>query len=348
MRTALLTTFCATALLACTSGTPKQLPERSGVIDQRVFATATFGPGVSAAEGASTMTEEGFIPVPGGNVWYRIVGVDKPGIPLLTLHGGPGMPSYYMSPLAELANDRPVIFFDQLGCGRSDHPNDTTLWTIPRFVQEVQAVRAALGYKEIHLLGHSWGTLLAHEYLLAKPTGVQSVVMSGPAISIVRFRHDVDSMIALLPDSLIRAIRTNEKKGTTTAPDYMAASQVFYDRHVIHTKPLPADVESTFTNIGTQVYNTMNGPTEFTVVGSFKDYDGTPRLKELQLPILWLAGSDDETSPSAARSFQAMTPGSEYVEIPNAAHLSMWDNRAAYLAAVRGFLNKHEADARRR
>ena len=279
--------------------------------------------------------------MPGGKVWYRIVGADKPGIPLLALHGGPGMPSYYMKPLAELADERPVIFYDQLGCGRSDHPNDTTLWTIPRFVEEVKAVRAALGYKEIHLLGHSWGTTLAFNYLLTKPTGVRSVIMSGPAISIVRFRHDVDSMIAMLPDSLIKAIRTNEKAGTTTAPAYMAASQVFYDRHVIRTKPLPADVESTFTNVGQQVYNTMNGPTEFTVVGSFKDYDGTPRLGELKLPILWMAGEFDETSPAAAKDFQRMTPGSEFVELKGAGHLTMYDARKTFLAEVRRFIRAH-------
>ena len=292
--------------------------------------------GIGTAPGDSV--REGFIQVPGGKVWYRIVGANKPGIPLLTLHGGPGMPSYYMSPLAELANERPVIFFDQLGCGRSDRPNDPTLWTIPRFVQEVQAVRTALGYKEIHLLGHSWGTLLAFEYLLTKPQGVKSVIMSGPAISIVRFRHDVDSMIALLPDSLIRAIRTNEKAGTTTAPAYLAASQVFYDQHVIRTKPLPAQVDSTFKGLGQQVYNTMNGPTEFTVVGSFKDYDGTPRLRELTLPVLWMAGEFDETSPNAAKDFQRLVPGSEYVEFKGAGHMTMWDARAAYLKAVRAFL----------
>ncbi len=296
---------------------------------------------VAAAAPAHDSIREGFIQVPGGKVWYRIVGADKPGIPLLALHGGPGMPSYYMSPLKELADERPVIFYDQLGCGRSDHPNDTTLWTIPRFVEELKAVRAALGYKEVHLLGHSWGTTLAFNYLLTKPAGVRSVIMSGPAISIVRFRHDVDSMIAMLPDSLIKAIRTNEKAGTTTAPAYMAASQVFYDRHVIRTKPLPADVESTFTNVGQQVYNTMNGPTEFTVVGSFKDYDGTPRLNELKLPILWMAGEFDETSPAAAKDFQRITPGSEFVELKGAGHLTMWDARTTYLAEVRRFIRAH-------
>ena len=297
---------------------------------------------VAAASPRHDSIREGFIQVPGGKVWYRIVGADKPGIPLLTLHGGPGMPSYYMSPLAELANERPVIFFDQLGCGRSDHPNDPTLWTIARFVQEVQAVRAALGYKEVHLLGHSWGTTLAYEYLLTKPTGVKSVIMSGPAISIVRFRHDVDSMIALLPDSLQKAIRVNEKAGTTTAPAYLAASQIFYDLHVIRTKPLPAEVDSTFKNVGLQVYNTMNGPTEFTVVGSFKDYDGTPRMKEITQPVLWMAGEFDETSPNAARDFQKMLPGSQYHEFKGAAHMTMWDARAEFLQTVRGFIKAHE------
>ena len=294
-----------------------------------------------AAGATRDSVKEGFIAVPGGKVWYRIVGANKPGIPLLTLHGGPGMPSYYLSPLAELADERPVIFFDQLGCGRSDHPNDTTLWTIPRFVQEVQAVREALGYKEIHLLGHSWGTLLAFEYLLTKPTGVRSVIMSGPAISIVRFRHDVDSMIAMMPDSMIRAIRENEKAGTTTAPAYMAASAVFYARHVIRTTPLPADAESTFKYVGTQVYNTMNGPTEFTVVGLFKDYDGTPRLKEVTQPVLWMAGQFDETSPNAARDFQRMLPGSEFIELKGAGHMTMWDARPQYLAAIREFIHRH-------
>ena len=332
---------CAIVLSALTAACMPQTRDSKAPKDDRPVA-GLAGAAASIGKAAVDSVREGFIQVPGGKVWYRIVGANKPGIPLLTLHGGPGMPSYYLKPLAELADERPVIFFDQLGCGRSDRPDDPSLWTIQRFVAEVQAVRAALGYREIHLLGHSWGTLLAYEYLLTKPVGVKSVIMSGPAISIVRFRHDVDSMIALLPDSLIRAIRTNEKAGTTTAPAYLAASQVFYDLHVIRTKPLPADVDSTFKGLGQQVYNTMNGPTEFTVVGSFKDYDGTPRLRELTLPVLWMAGEFDETSPAAAKDFQRMVPGSQYVEFKGAGHLTMYDARGEFLTAVRGFLKAHD------
>lgn len=138
---------------------------------------------------------------------------------------------------------------------------------------------------------------------------MKRVILSGPAISIVRFRHDVDNMIVLLPDSRTKAIRTNEKAGTTTALAYLAESQVFYDRHVIRTALMPADLESTFKYLGTQVYQKMNGPTEFTVVGSFKNYDGRPRLGELRLPVLWMAGEFDDTSPAAAKDFQKLVRG---------------------------------------
>src|SRR6185295_11111472 len=126
---------------------------------------------------------EGRIEVPGGRIWYRIVGSGTK-TPLLVLHGGPGMSSAYLSPLAALADERPVIFYDQLGAGRSDRPTDSTLWTVDRFVQEIPRIRQALGLREVHLYGHSWGTILAVEYLLTQPQGVRSVILSSPAISI--------------------------------------------------------------------------------------------------------------------------------------------------------------------
>src|SRR5262245_56578273 len=100
-------------------------------------------------------TREGYLQVPGGRVWYRIVGSGHR-TPLLLLHGGPGAPSYYLEPLAKLAADRPVVFYDQLGCGRSDQPNDSTLWTIDHFVAELAEVRKQLGLGRVHLLGTSW------------------------------------------------------------------------------------------------------------------------------------------------------------------------------------------------
>ena len=117
---------------------------------------------------------EGFVQTPGGRVWYRIVGSGSR-TPLLVLHGGPGVPSTYLKPLAALADERPVVFYDQLGAGKSDHPKDSTLWTVDHYVSELARVREALGLREVHLYGHSWGTVLATEYALTKPKGLEKI-----------------------------------------------------------------------------------------------------------------------------------------------------------------------------
>src|SRR6185369_3105488 len=129
---------------------------------------------------------EGYVQVEGGRVWYRIVGSGT-ATPLLVLHGGPGMPSFYLKPLAALADERPVVFYDQLGAGHSERPNDAKLWRTERFIDELVRVRQALGLREIHLYGHSWGSMLATDYLLTHPTGIKSVIFAGPALSIPRW-----------------------------------------------------------------------------------------------------------------------------------------------------------------
>ena len=160
---------------------------------------------------------EGYVDVTGGQVWYRIVGSGD-ATPLLVLHGGPGAPSYYLKPLAALSDERPVVFYDQLGAGHSAAPADTNLWRVDRFVQELAQVREALGLEEVHILGHSWGSMLAMDYMLTEPTGVRSLVFASPALSVERWVHDTDSLKATLPDSLQAIITQHENAGTTDAP----------------------------------------------------------------------------------------------------------------------------------
>ena len=145
-------------------------------------------------------SQEGYIPVTGGRVWYRIVGT-RPGIPLLTLHGGPGANSDYLQPLAALADERPVIFYDQLGSGKSDHPDDPALWVLDRFVEELAQVRTGLGFTQVHLFGHSWGTMLATEYALTQPSGLVSLILSGPVLSAPCYVQDANT---LKPRCLLR------------------------------------------------------------------------------------------------------------------------------------------------
>ena len=144
------------------------------------------------------VVREGMIDVPDGRVWYRSVG--EGGVPLVCLHGGPGSTHNYLEPLEDLADRRRVIFYDQLGCGRSDKPDDTSLWTVDHFVRELEVVRGALGLEHFHLFGSSWGGMLAMQYLLDyRPGSVASLLMAGSPASMPRWVQGCQELLAELP-----------------------------------------------------------------------------------------------------------------------------------------------------
>ena len=284
---------------------------------------------------------EGYIDVPGGKVWYRIVGSGT-ATPLLLLHGGPGAPSYYLKPLAALADERPVIFYDQLGCGHSDAISDTALLTVDHFVAELAAVREALGLDEVHLLGHSWGTMLATDYLLTNPTGVRSVILASPALSIPRWLADGDTLLMTMPDSIREAVARHETDGTFDAPEYQAAVMAYYERYVGRKLPWSADVDSTFTQLSTMVYGHMWGPSEFTATGTLRAYDRTGRLGEITIPTLFMTGEYDEARPVTVEYYRSLVPGAELAIVQGAAHLTMQDEPEENVRIVREFLRRVE------
>jgi len=294
---------------------------------------------LAGCEASSPPPAEGFVDVPGGRVWYRIDG-DGPGTPLVVLHGGPGASSYYLESLARLGDDRPVVFYDQLGAGRSDMPSDTTLWRIERFMAELDSVRGRLGLREIHLLGHSWGTMLATDYLLAGAEGIRSVIMASPALSVALWERDADTLILTLPDSIQEAIRIHEADGNFESPAYQAAVAEFYARFL--TLRGGPQVDSTFAHFGAELYGYMWGPSEFTATGTLRDYDRTPRLGELTLPVLYTTGEFDEARPATVAYFQSLTPGAEFAIIPGSAHLTTIDAPEAFADTVRRFLRAVE------
>ena len=284
---------------------------------------------------------EGYINVTGGKVWYKIVGSgDK--TPLLLLHGGPGVPSYYLNTMAALSDERPVIFIDQLGCGRSDRITDTTLMTIPAYIKELKEIHDALGLKDYYIFGHSWGTIYAVEYYFAHPEGIKGLMLSGPALDIHRWSKDADTLIATLPDSLQKAIRVNEKNGTFDSPAYQAAVDYYYKLYLARKQPWSTDIDSAFAQIGANVYMHMDGPSEFTLSGNLKDYDATGKLGEIRVPTLFIGGEYDEARPETVRYYASLVPGARVAIIPNAGHLSMEDNPAANNKAVRDFLHSIE------
>lgn len=285
--------------------------------------------------------QEGYLPVTGGLVWYKVV---NPGtnIPLLTLHGGPGSSHHYLEPLEHLADERPVIFYDQLGCGKSERPNDTFLWQRKRFVEELSQIRKALKLEQVHLFGHSWGTMLAIDYALTKPDGLISLVLASPALSIPRWLKDMEQYKSSLPTKVQKILEKHEKNGTTDSDEYQETSMAFYQRHLCRLNPWPEPLERTLANEGTTVYNTMWGPAEFYITGNLLNYDCTPQLGEIDIPTLFTCGRYDEATPEATAWYQSLLPNSELAVFEQSAHMAHLEETERYLQTVRSFLQKVE------
>jgi len=279
---------------------------------------------------------EAYLPVPGGQIWYRVSG---PGAatPLILLHGGPGYSSFYLRSLDSLGLDRPTIRYDQLGSGKSGQTTDTLLFTIPHFVAELDSLRAALGLTRVHLLGHSWGTILALEYYRAHPEHVASLILASPALDIPAWERHARELVKTLPESAQRAIRVREAEHNYAAADYQAALADFYGRYVWR-RPVQADLDSTFQTVNQSLYSYMQGPSEFTITGTLKRYDATPWLPGIRIPTLYTVGEFDEANPVTVRHFAELTPGAKVTVLANAAHITTWDAPAEMLATVRNFL----------
>ncbi|HPQ29064.1 MAG TPA: proline iminopeptidase-family hydrolase [Desulfobacteraceae bacterium] len=264
---------------------------------------------------------EGTVKVPGGNIWYKIVGADKKGIPLLTVHGGPGAPHQYLNPLQALANQRPVIFYDQLGCGRSDRPEDKNLWTVERFTEELDMLRHTLQLEKVHLLGQSWGSMLAVEYILRKkPSGIQSLILSGPYLSSPLWAKDQRNWIDQLPNKTKQTILKCEASEDFTNPAYQDVVMEFYKRHLCRMDPWPPELYQSMEQMSTDVYQYMWGPSEFTLTGTLKEADLTPQLPLLNLPVLLTCGQFDEAHPQTVALFKKLIPGARMHTFRGASH----------------------------
>jgi proline iminopeptidase len=198
---------------------------------------------------------EGMLPVPGGRIWYKKSG-HRGGLPVILVHGGPGFSSYYLKSLEALGADRPVIRYDQLGGGKSDKMTDTSLFTVQHFVRELDSLRAALGYEKVHILGHSWGTIVAYEYYRAYPNHVASIVFGSPCLDIPAYEKRARSLVATLSDSAQKAIMSAEATRRYDAPSYQNAINEFYGRYVFR-HPVEADLDSSFKTL-TRAFTTSS------------------------------------------------------------------------------------------
>jgi proline iminopeptidase len=285
---------------------------------------------------------EGFVEVTGGRIWYRVAGEGREGVCLLCLHGGPGFTHDYVSSLEDLASERPVVFYDQLGSGRSDRPRDSSLYRLERYVDEVMMVRDALGLARVHLLGQSWGGALALAYALTGPPGIESLILASPLLSTPRWLNDARRLRAELPQDIQRTLRDHEEAGFTGCPEYVAATFEFYRRHLCRLDPWPAELERSFAGMSGDVYGTMWGPTEFHATGNLLELDLEPRLGELRMPVLFTCGRHDEATPETVGSFRDAVDGAELEVFEDSSHTAHLEERDRYMEVVRRFLGRLE------
>jgi len=295
------------------------------------------------------MTIEGRIPFRGFQTWYRIVGEgDGAGkLPVLLLHGGPGGTHDYLEPLEQLiATGRRAIFYDQLGCGQSDLPDDPSLFTVDLFVDEVSAVRGALELDRVHLFGNSWGGMLAMEYALTQPAGLASLALASAPASIPQWIEETAKLRAELPRDVQETLSRHEEAGTTASPEYEEACMVFYKRHVCRADEWPECVRRSFEFIERHglVYRTMNGPSEFHVTGTLKTWSVIHRLGDIRVPTLVVTGEYDEATPAINRTVSKGIPGAESVIYPNASHMAHVEDTDGYVRLLDRFFSRVEAE----
>jgi len=321
-----MTTFSWTRRRALTCG--------AGVLGMSLTASA-------GAAFATTPQSEGYADVPGGRIYWRKFGSGGK-TPLLTLHGGPGASHNYLLPLQALADERPVILYDQLGCGRADAPEDDAAYSIQRSVDEVDAVRAALGLDRVVLLGHSWGALLAVEYLCqGRGKGVDRLILSGAMASIPQVVAGFQRLFASMPNGWGDKIRTLEKAGKAGTPEYAELVQKFYDTFVLRVPPSP-EVLAAFDALSkSPAYRVLNGPNEFTIVGKIKDWDRRKDLKAITQKTLITTGEFDEVTLDCHQTLRDGIAGKARLAVmTGCSHLTMNEKPAQYNALLRAFLNE--------
>jgi proline iminopeptidase len=280
-------------------------------------------------------------------VWTRKVG-DHPTIKVLLLHGGPGATHEYLLPLEEpLAGAGYELYhYDQLGSHLSDQPDDASLWEIPRFVDEVEQVRAGLGLEQMVLYGQSWGGVLGIEYALAHPDRLRGLVVSNMMSSVPLYNAYAEQVLmpAMDQDALAE-IKRMEADGETSDPAYedLLLGHYYVD-HVLR-RPLaewPESVTTSMSHINHQVYDLLNGPSELGAIGTLKTWDRSGDLARIDLPTLVIGAQHDTMDPEHLRWMAEQLPRGRYLHCPEGSHMAHVDDHDTYVAGLLSFLQDVE------
>ncbi|KAA0939266.1 MULTISPECIES: proline iminopeptidase-family hydrolase [Streptomyces] len=278
--------------------------------------------------------------------WYRVTGdLDSGRPPLVVAHGGPGSTHDYLLGLAALAEEgRPVVHYDQLGNGGSSHLPDrgADFWTVSLFLDELDNLLSALGVSDGYaLLGHSWGGMLAARHAAGRPPGLRGLVIASSPASYPLWLREMKVLRDRLPPGVDDTLLRHEAAGTTESHAYLKAMRCFYDRHVCRLKPWPREFMASFYEIYNDptVYFTMNGPTEFHVVGTLRDWSVVECCPDIAVPVLLTSGRHDEATPATMQPFADLIPDVRWEVFEESSHVPHIEEPERFRAVVSGFLD---------
>ena len=284
------------------------------------------------------------------HTWFLLRGDLGSGkVPLVILHGGPGCTHDYVQAYGDICETgRPVILYDQIGNGRSTHLPDrgAAFWTVELFLAELENLVDHLGIRDgFHVLGQSWGGMLGAEYAVRRPAGLRSLVIANSPASMDLWVSEANRLRRDLPPEVEAVLQGHEAAMTTHSREYEAAVEVFNARHVCRVQPMPAEVQRTFDAIAADptVYYTMNGPSEFHVIGTLRDWTVVDRLHAIEVPTFLISGRHDEATPATVQPFADEIPDVRWRIFEDSSHMPHVEEKEACLAAVAGFLDAVDA-----
>ena len=284
------------------------------------------------------------------NVWTKYNG-DNPKIKVLLLNGGPGATHEYFECFESFFDPLNIefIYYDQLGCGLSDNPKDTTLWDLPRFVEEVEQVRKALNLNKdnFYLLGHSWGGILAMQYALKYQDNLKGLIISNMMSSAPDYGKYAQEVLAPQFDpKVLDTIRQIEKSGDFSNPKYMGLLMPhFYAKHIcrIPLDKWPEPMTRSFNKMNQSLYVTMQGPSEFGIAGNLANWDVKKQLPQIKVPTLTIGGKHDTMDPEHMKWMSTQVQNGRYLYCPEGSHMSMYDDQQTYFKGLLTFLKAVDA-----
>jgi proline iminopeptidase len=281
------------------------------------------------------------VPVMGGKykVWTKRMGSGP--LKVLLLHGGPGFTHQYLEAMESFLPEAGIemYYYDQLGCGNSDRPEDLSLWTRDRYREEVEEVRVGLGLEDFVLYGQSWGGMLSIEYALKYQRHLRGLVISNMTAGIQAYLGRLDYLKGLLSDSSRVLLDELEAAEDYDNPEYeRIMMEELYPQCICRTKPWPEPVSRAFRDANLAIYNEMQGKSEFVVTGNFKDWESWDRLHEIKVKTLTIGAAHDTMDPADLARMAEMVQDGRSLICPNGSHLAMWDDQAIYFERLLGFL----------